>query len=276
MGGMIIMNKLNRRFAVLRALFNRTIAFREGLILLLPSECVIQIARFVKPTSITLFRRDFGVVPNNYHEALDLIDTIITTDQYGAARFLKANSVVVDAGANIGAFSVFAATLAPHGSVYAFEPAPRAFELLKRNIVLYQNIHCYNLGLGNTSTRHKLYVHSQDTFSSTYEDSGRLEIVQRKGSLIDIDSQVITIDEFVSREHINKLDLIKIDTEGYEAKVIEGARNTITKHRPIIVLAGYHHPDDAAALPALVNSIVDNYKCSIEHRGDLTLICAPC
>jgi FkbM family methyltransferase len=266
------MKTLIRRYAILRALFKRAIALREGLILILPSWCVIQIARFVRPTSITLFGRNF-LVSNNYHEALDLIDTIIATDQYCAARFLKGDSVIIDAGANIGAFSVFAATLAPHGSIYAFEPGPRAFELLRQNTAAYQNIYGYNCGLGNISKRHKLCLHSQDTVKSTYEDSRCRPIAQNQGAIID--SQVITLDEFVSRENITRLDFIKIDTEGYEAKIIEGARNTIKKYRPVIVMAAYHHADDAVALPSLVDSIVENYKCSVADRGEMDLICAP-
>jgi hypothetical protein len=103
-----------------------------------------------------------------------------------------------------------------------------------------------------------------------------VEFVRSKGAISHVDSQITTIDDFVAQQNINRVDFIKIDTEGYEAKVIEGARDTIKKQRPIIVMAGYHHSDDAAALPLLVDSIAENYKCSIEDRGDLTLICAPC
>lgn len=268
------MNKLMRRFSVFRAVFNRAITFREGLILILPSGWVIKIARFVKPMSITLFKRDFHIVPDNYHEALDLIDTIIAIDQYRAAHLLTPDSVVIDAGANIGAFSILAASLTPLGSIYAFEPGPVAFELLTRNTASYQNVHCFNVGLGNASKRHKFYLLSQDTVSSTYEDSSRADIVKSKGAMV-VDSQLMTIDEFVLRQNLTRLELIKIDTEGYEAQIIDGGRNTIKKYRPIIVMAAYHHRDDVVALRSLVDSIVDDYECSIEHRGDLTLICAP-
>jgi len=270
------MKQIVRRVAILRSLFKRAIALREGVLLLFPSAWLIRIAGFLRPQSVRLLGRNFSIVPENYREALDLIDTIVALDQYRAARLLTAESVVIDAGANIGAFSVFAGALTPHGSVYAFEPGPRAFQLLKQNIASYPNIRCYNVGLGDMSKRRKLYSHSQDTFSTTYEDSGRVEIVRSKGAVIEVDSPIMTIDEFVAQQNIDRVDFIKIDTEGYEAKVIQGARDTIKKQRPIIVMAGYHHSHDATALPSLVDAIVENYRCSIEDRGDLTLFCAPC
>jgi FkbM family methyltransferase len=270
------MKKIVRRFAIVRAVFKRVIGWRDGLLLLLPSGWLVKIAGSMRPQSIRLLGREFRMVPENYLEALDLIDTIIALDQYRAAGLLTDRSVVIDAGANIGAFSVFAGSLTPHGSVYAFEPDPRAFGLLEKNIASYLNIRGYNIGLGDVSKRRKLYSLSHDTFNTTYEDSGRVEIVRSKGPVTAVDSQITTIDEFVAQQNINRVDFIKIDTEGYEAKVIEGARDTIKKHRPIIVMAGYHHSDDVAVLPSLVDSIVENYRCSIEDRGDLTLFCVPC
>jgi FkbM family methyltransferase len=267
-----IMKTLARRYAILSALFKRAFALREGLILILPSGCVVQVARFMRPASITLFGRDFFVA-DDYHEALDLIDTIIATDQYCAKRFLKVDSVIIDAGANIGAFSVFASTLAPRGSIYAFEPGPRAFALLKQNTATYGNIRCYNCGLGNISKRHKLLLHSQHTVTSSYEDSGCASTLRSQATVVD--SQVMTIDEFILREQIVNVDFIKIDTEGYEAKIIEGARETIKKYRPIIVTAAYHHSDDAETLPSLVKTIAENYQFSVEDRGEVDLICAP-
>ena len=63
--------------------------------------------------------RTAGDIP----DFIDLIDQVMIHDQYHAKDFVKEDSVIIDAGANIGAFSVFAAQMATKGRIYSFEPA---------------------------------------------------------------------------------------------------------------------------------------------------------
>jgi TfoX/Sxy family transcriptional regulator of competence genes len=56
---------------------------------------------------------------------------------------------------------------------------------------------------------------------------------------------------------------IKIDTEGGEAAVIEGAKNVIMQHRPKMLVSLYHRPEDMFRLPLLIHSYVQGYKFAL-------------
>ncbi|MBI4093964.1 FkbM family methyltransferase, partial [Candidatus Kaiserbacteria bacterium] len=92
----------------------------------------------------TLFGKPFfATAPGafkNWLVALRLINEVILQDEYRAHGRIAEGAVVIDAGANIGAFSVFAASLAPQAKIYAFEPTRATFEILKKNLQPYQNV----------------------------------------------------------------------------------------------------------------------------------------
>jgi hypothetical protein len=70
----------------------------------------------------------------------------------------------------------------------------------------------------------------------------------------------MTIDNFVKEEKIDRVDFIKIDTEGFEKERIKGAEKTIKEFKPRLAIAAYHFPDDKKAIPELVLSIRDDYN----------------
>ena len=84
--------------------------------------------------AVSLFGRKFyapqvnGV--DNIYELSYFVEQVIGSDQYETKKFLKPDSVVIDAGANVGTFSILAGHLAPQGKVYSFEPAPETFATL--------------------------------------------------------------------------------------------------------------------------------------------------
>lgn len=177
---------------------------------------------------------------------------IIIHDQYHANNFLKSDSVVIDAGANIGLFSVMAGTLCPKGKVYAFEPGSVAFAALKKNISTYSNIEAINYGLGDAHGEAKLVV-GGGTASNFIP---KANYPYKNAEKIKIDS----IDNFVSINNFKAVDFIKIDTEGYEEEIIRGAKETIKKFSPVISISAYHRPEDKKEIPILIKSINFSYK----------------
>lgn len=76
----------------------------------------------------------------------------------------------------------------------------------------------------------------------------------------------MTLDNFVDQNNIERVDFIKIDTEGAERQIIKGAKETIKKFKPKMAIAAYHFPDDKEKIPELVLSIRDDYKYRLLNR----------
>ena len=180
--------------------------------------------------------------------------------------------MVIDAGANTGLYSMLAATVAHKGKVYAFEPDAKNYSLLQKNTAGYENIHTYNLGLGDTETHKTFFASDYSGEYSHFIDNGMpLDELAKEGKQIDV--SVTTIDDFVKKNNIQKVDFIKMDTEGYEAKILEGARDTISKFKPQIGMSAYHHSEDKHALPAILKSMDERYVCTLHRHPEEDFYC---
>ena len=140
--------------------------------------------------------------------------------------------VFFDVGANIGYFSFLVKHLSPHSQVYSFEPLPQ-------NIAAYQN----NRQLNGFQKMELCEVCVADQTGETEflipppEESGWGRMAHRDlFSGEKIKRSVVTLDEFCRENNIQHLDLMKIDVEGYEYKVLKGAQKTIETLRPQICI----------------------------------------
>lgn len=127
---------------------------------------------------------------------------------------LKPGDVVVDAGAYIGdSTQMF---LDRGAEVYAFEPDPNAFECLKHNC---PQAHCFNVALGNGEPYRVQILGG---------NMGGKWIVTDPASTL----RAPTLDSY----HLKRLDFFKVDVEGFEFFVLQGARETILKCRPHLLI----------------------------------------
>jgi FkbM family methyltransferase len=143
---------------------------------------------------------------------------------------LPKNCVIVDAGANVGAFCVPMSIAAKkrNGNVYAFEVQKKLFQALCGTIVLndFDNLEVFNLGLGSTIST----INIPQIDYSKKQDYGIVSLTNQEkiqggeSRLVDI----ITIDSL----DLERLDLLKIDVEGMEIDVLNGGISTIQTHRP--------------------------------------------
>lgn len=145
----------------------------------------------------------------------------------GTERLLPAilteGATFVDVGANLGYFTRIASRLVgPSGSVIAVEPAPAAYRLLRLNSADLENVTVVNKALAEKQGTANFYVRKKGDMSSLSEDSSADAIVV----------EISTLDRVLAG--CRKVDLIKIDVEGFELGVIKGGLETIKKHRPII------------------------------------------
>lgn len=207
----------------------------------------------------------------------DLVNRIIIHDQYDARRFLKNGAFIFDVGAHIGIFSLFAHFLAPNGKIIAFEPSSTMFSLLKRNIVennLSNHIYPVYQAIGNKKATVDLLVLKASLGGSDMVVDSEFRREKEKELSFDRTEHVemTTIDDWVKREKIDRVDFLKVDTEGYEKQVIYGAKRTIREFTPTIACAAYHFKNDKVEIPKLLLKINPNYKFKLIKGAEEVLI----
>lgn len=143
------------------------------------------------------------------------------------SKNLCQDSIFVDCGANIGLWSLIALeNIKGEGNVYSFEPNPKLFKRLKKNLE-FNNVHrkcnSYQLGLSSKSNSAFLYL------DENHHQMGSLHNNTKKNKIY---VELRTLDSF----RLDRIDGIKLDVEGHELEVIKGALRTITKHRPWLVI----------------------------------------
>jgi FkbM family methyltransferase len=223
--------------------------------------------------SVNIYGHPFYPAYGNFGELIEFFHQVFISDQYNAANYLKDGAVIIDAGANIGSFSVFSSHIKKNVTVYAFEPTKGTFDVLKKNTAAYKNIFCYNLGLGEEATTKKIFFSTHSTGGSAFEDRGIVE--SHTSSDLSQMADIITIDAFVKQNNISRVDFIKIDTEGYEAKILNGARETIARFHPVMAMSAYHKAEDRTVLPQIVKSIYADYDYELTHADEEDLIFYP-
>jgi FkbM family methyltransferase len=136
------------------------------------------------------------------------------------------NPVLFDVGANLGDYSSKLLEVFPHGKIYAFEPHPKNFARLKNTMTVDQ-VHCFNLALGETSGESTLYDRSdrEGSCHGTLHESVITEIHGKEMTSVPV--SVERLDDFCESHNIQCIDFMKIDTEGHERSVLLGAKKRI-------------------------------------------------
>ena len=146
------------------------------------------------------------------------------------SRLVKPGNVVLDIGANIGYFSLlFAKWTGGTGAVHAFEPFPNTIRRFRRNLelnpLLKSVVRLHETAISNTVGSLSMAVPDPGNSGSNYMSAEGTQAIK-----------VTTLDTFVEQARISRVDLIKIDVEGSEVALLEGARETITRFRPILMI----------------------------------------
>jgi FkbM family methyltransferase len=153
-------------------------------------------------------------------------------------KLLNPGSIFIDVGANIGVFSLVAASIAKHGEIHAFEPSKRLFSKLNENITLngFTNIKTNNQGLFNEAIDKTLHhptgkgmvnAGAASLFPENQSEADNLEIEN---------ISLITFDSYVDKHKFTKIDLIKMDIEGAEMDALQGAVDSLIRFKPQILM----------------------------------------
>jgi FkbM family methyltransferase len=141
-------------------------------------------------------------------------------------HLLTVTDIFVDVGAHIGYFALVAAKYVKH--VYAFEPSLNTYAYLERNLQLnpklFAKITPYNIGLSNRKGSAQLY------FAPKQPDIASLQPIEKDDFVIE-SILLDTIDNLIPAP----VSFLKIDVEGAELDVLDGARETIQRSQPLIL-----------------------------------------
>lgn len=148
--------------------------------------------------------------------------------------YVKKGDYVLDIGAHIGYFCLLMAReVGESGRVYAFEPEPKNFKFLSKNIEInkYSNVVLENLALSSTSGKVKLFLDKNNLGNMSFSS---LNIPQKSLSGY-IEVKSMALDEYVNKIG-NKISFIKIDVQGAEGLVFSGAWQTLRRSKPVILI----------------------------------------
>jgi FkbM family methyltransferase len=148
---------------------------------------------------------------------------------------LKKGMVVIDIGANLGYYALLEASIVEkEGQVYAFEPVHKNFDILTKNIKVngYKNVKAYCKAVSSKSGTSKIALTDASNWGSMLDISDETVSGYMKQKMHKLTQQVIrvdtvSLDEFLDKEGVNQVNLIRMDIEGYEVQVIKGMTNTL-------------------------------------------------
>lgn len=182
-------------------------AYKPGVELLIDYEN----AKFYFPSN------DVTIVPSLLNDNYEKFEIKLFKER------IKKGSVIADIGANVGLYSVIASKLTgDSGQVYCFEPEPSNYELLLKNMRLNKckNMITEPIAVGDKSGGALLYKESgsigtHSLIPKTYEGQQTIEV------------NVVSLDKYFKNR--KRIDVMKLDVEGFELNVLNGAKDTLKK-----------------------------------------------
>jgi FkbM family methyltransferase len=184
--------------------------------------------------SIRIVERD-GI---NYKlDISDLVDHYLYFGYYEKGtnklyELVKPGMTVLDIGANIGSTALgFSKIVGNEGTIIAFEPDKINYQKASHNILLNNasSIKLMNIGLGNENKAYKLYAVND-------ENRGMNRILEHSSTHPYAEITVRRLDEVIAEAGIKKVDLVKIDVEGFEMNVLHGAVSILKTYKPVLFI----------------------------------------
>jgi len=168
----------------------------------------------------------------------------------GEERFLESwlrggeTCVLLDVGANHGAYAAYMHRLCPTARIYAFEPHPRIFAGLKLRAGALPGVEAVNLAVSAAPGEVTLFdFAAADGSTQASLDEGAVRLFG--GETVAHQARATTIDAFMAERKLAAIDLLKIDTEGFDLSVLKGARAAL-RQRAIRAIQFEFIPADIA------------------------------
>ncbi len=191
----------------------------------------------------TVFNREievFGLTEDTWYQDLKSKGVWIEFDVSMLAYLISPDAVCLDVGANIGMVTIPLSMLAPKGHVYAFEGSPETTLALQETVKAngLSNVSVFNTVVGKDREQVKFFDTPEVRSSGHYIP---LSLEREVTSLWQDSLKVLTcetnsIDHLVDELGMERVDFIKLDVEGAELDVLAGARETLRRFKPIVMM----------------------------------------
>lgn len=175
--------------------------------------------------------------------------------------------IMIDGGVSdmVDAQIAFARSVGPEGQVHGFEPIPWMADAARQALAPWPWYRLHSAGLAErrgqaafASLRDSSHICADGTPDGGPDGAPEGATVR---------CELVTIDEVVREEGLERVDCIKLDVEGAELDALRGAEETIRRFRPKLVICLYHRPEDLMTLPLFVKSLVPEYRLEVAHAS---------
>ena len=196
------------------------------------------------------------------------------------SRYVRPGATVLDIGANIGAITMeLAKQVGPNGRVFAFEPTTFAFTKLSRNLEL-------NPELAERTTVEQVFLGASDDGSSPEDvysswplgkQSGDLHAKHLGRAMPTHASRTRQVDKVLLDHGVTDVDLVKLDVDGFECAVLEGAQELLSNMRPtfLVELAPYVHAERGYSFDQFVQNFTSRGYGLIDQKSHQELPSEP-
>lgn len=177
------------------------------------------------------------------------------------------NNNIIDVGGFIGDSAILFEREFTSKNVYTFEATSKNFNLILKTIDLNDSkrIVPIQYALGSEGSTLKIY---NSGISSSFFENGEV-----KDGFEEV--EVTTLDSYIEKNNIN-MGLIKVDVEGYEQEFLKGARSTIEKYKPALIISIYHNSSDFFYIKKIIESWNLGYKFKIYKPIDFYISLETC
>lgn len=216
-----------------------------------------------------LYNNNYYLENNIYWRGIDEFEWELNARNIWIELSKKSN-VIFDIGSNTGIYAVLSKVYNKSSEVYAFEPQPNIYEILKKNILINKfDIHSEKIAISNRTGSLPFYNYGDKTFSSVNTTAGSLNKNWRAHKRFhrSIMVPIISLKEYINEHKITNIDLMKIDVETHEYEVLLGMENYLKDFRPIIILE-IINTDLGNKIHSLFNEINYQYY-NIKEPGEI-------
>ena len=195
-----------------------------------------------------MIKQKIKKILNNFGYDLKKINPEIKNENFDEIikRFVSPNPVIFDVGANIGQSIDRFKNNFKKPTIHSFEPIKSEFQTIKNKFGKQENIILNNIALGEKQEIKKLNITAGTGNSSFNKINPGTKWLQTRSKQFNTsennyvtkieDVKIETLDDYCKKNNVDKIDVLKIDTQGYEDKVIQGSLETMKKNKIGIII----------------------------------------
>lgn len=192
------------------------------------------------------------------------------------------NITIFDVGACTGSVTFEYLQLFRKSTIFSFEPFVPSFEILKKAMLPYENVQVFNIAISEKTGTTEFNVNESAATNSmleTHPDSSKNWNQYALNTTKKIQIDTITLDEFIENKNIDKIDILKLDTQGTEYQILTGSKKAIRENKISLIYleiitrptySGQKNLEDILSLLRVQGFILYNfYNFSYNDHGAL-------